>query len=88
MMSVTQKSAKDNQQPGLDKFESYLEELEKLVERMEKGEQTLEQSLKDFERGVALTKACEQTLKRAEQRVAQLVKKHGDFNLEPFTPEE
>ncbi len=69
----------------LSKFESHLKELEQLVERMEQGDQTLEQSLKDFERGVTLTRACEKTLRQAEQRVEQLVKKHGELKLEPFS---
>ncbi len=86
--SVTKKSNNTDQTYDLKKFESYLNELEKLVERMEQGDQTLEQSLEDFERGVALTKICEQTLAHAEQRVEQLVKKHGDLKLEPFSPEE
>ena len=86
--SVTKKTDNADQTYDLKKFESYLNELEELVERMERGDQTLEQSLKDFERGVALTKICEQTLVHAERRVEQLVKKHGDLKLEPFSPEE
>lgn len=82
-----------SKEPNVDendfaKFEDYLTELEQLVERMEKGDQTLDQSLKDFERGVELTKACEKTLNQAEQRVEQLVKKHGELKLEPFSPED
>ena len=85
---MPKKTDNSDQTYDLKKFESYLNELEELVERMEQGDQTLEQSLKDFERGVALTKMCEQTLTRAEQRVEQLVKKHGDLKLEPLSPEE
>jgi exodeoxyribonuclease VII small subunit len=81
---------KDNKEEHCDlaKFESYLDELEQLVQRMEKGDQTLEQSLKDFERGVALTRACEKTLRQAEQRVEQLVNKHGELKLESFSSDE
>jgi exodeoxyribonuclease VII small subunit len=75
----------DVEQCDLSTFESHLNELEQLVERMEQGDQTLEQSLEDFERGVALTRACEKTLRQAEQRVEQLVKKHGEMKLEPFS---
>lgn len=85
---VAKKSNDADQQHDFAKFEKYLNELEELVERMEQGEQSLDQSLKDFERGVVLTKACEETLKQAEQKVEQLIKKHGDLKLEPFTPEE
>ena len=69
-------------------FESSLTELEKLVERLERGDQTLEKSLKDFERGVALAKTCQTTLKKAEQRVETLIKKNGDFAVELLSPEE
>lgn len=73
---------------SLADFESALNELEQLVERMERGEQTLEESLKDFERGIALTKACQKSLKDAEQRVQKLVKQNGTFATEPFSTDE
>ena len=65
-------------------FESALAELEKLVERMEQGELSLEQSLKDFERGVELTRFCQTSLKEAEQKVRILTEKSGKSELEPF----
>ena len=43
--------------PKLSDFEKSLNELEKIVERMEHGEQSLEASLKDFERGMTLSRA-------------------------------
>ncbi len=83
---MPRKTANVEEEPyDLSRFESHLNELEQLVERMEQGDQTLEQSLKDFERGVTLTRACEKTLRQAEQRVEQLVKKHGEMKLEPFS---
>lgn len=65
-------------------FESALRELEELVERMEHGDLSLEQSLKDFERGVALTRACQQALQEAEQKVQILARKDEDSDLTPF----
>lgn len=65
-------------------FESALRELEELVERMEQGDLSLEQSLKDFERGVALTRACQQALQEAEQKVQILSRKDEDAELSPF----
>lgn len=55
-------------------FESALKELESLVTTMEKGELSLEDSLKSFERGVALSRQCRDILHKAEQRVAILDK--------------
>ena len=65
-------------------FEKSLEELEGLVERMEHGDLTLEESLKDFERGIELTRACQKALQEAEQRVRQLVEKDDGERLDPF----
>lgn len=58
-------------------FEAALVELEKLVDKMESGEQSLEDALKSFQRGVELTRTCQQALKQAEQRVEKLVQKDG-----------
>jgi len=69
---------------GFD-FEKALAELEQIVENMEHGELSLEQSLKDFERGIELTRACQQALQQAEQKVKMLVQKGGVEELIPFT---
>ena len=53
-------------------FETAMAELEILVQRMEGGELSLEDSLKEFERGVTLTRLCQDALKAAEQRVKLL----------------
>lgn len=62
--------SKKNPQPD---FEKSLAELEALVETLEKGELPLEETLKQFERGISLTKHCQQELKSAEQRVEVLL---------------
>lgn len=68
-------------------FEKSMAELEALVERMESGELTLEESMRQFERGIQLTRACQQQLKQAELKVQQLVQKNGDAKLEDFVDE-
>ncbi|MDT8384079.1 MAG: exodeoxyribonuclease VII small subunit [Gammaproteobacteria bacterium] len=65
-------------------FETALKELETLVERMEAGETSLEESLKDFERGIELTRSCQTALTEAEQKVEILLKKDGE--PEAFEP--
>lgn len=67
-------------------FEAALAELEQLVEKMESGEQSLEEALKSFQRGVELTRLCQQGLKEAEQRVEQLLQDNGEIRIEPFVP--
>lgn len=64
-----------------------MEELEKLVEQMERGDISLEESLKSFERGIKLTRTCQQALQDAEQKVQILLEKNGQQSLEPFNDE-
>lgn len=68
-------------------FENSLQQLESLVDAMEKGELSLEESLQAFEKGVALTRACQDALTNAEQRVQLLLQKDGLPVEAPFTVE-
>jgi exodeoxyribonuclease VII small subunit len=68
-------------------FERSLAELEEIVEKLEQGDLSLEDSLKHFERGVQLTRACQTALKQAEQKVEILMRKSGAgdaFEAAPF----
>lgn len=65
-------------------FEHSLKDLEAVVERMEAGELSLEESLKDFERGVALTRNCQKALADAEQKVKLLTSRNGETELQAF----
>lgn len=65
-------------------FEKALAELETLVARMEQGDLSLEDSLQQFERGIELTRACQQALKAAELRVQVLIEKQGRQCTAPF----
>jgi len=69
-------------------FESALAELEKLVETMESGEQSLEETLAAFQKGIELTRSCQEGLKAAEQKVEQLIQKNGKYLTEPVEPED
>jgi len=65
-------------------FEQALGELEQLVEQMEKGDLGLEQSLIQFERGVRLTRLCQEALAKAEQKVLMLAENRADSELLPL----
>jgi exodeoxyribonuclease VII small subunit len=65
-------------------FEQALEELERLVERLERGDLPLEEALRIFERGVALTRHCQASLKTAQQKVEILLRRSGQVEVEPF----
>jgi len=81
-MSTKSESRKKSAIPD---FENSLNELEQLVTQMEQGDLSLEQSLKQFERGVELTKNCQQALKEAELRVQQLL---GEGELTDFVQDD
>ena len=85
---MVKKTAKKSASKSSDlDFEASIKELESLVERMEQGDQSLEQSLKDFERGVELTRTCQKALKQAEQKVQLLLEQSGQAELTPFDDE-
>lgn len=60
--------------PGVESlsYEDAIAELESIIDRIESGEIGLEDSVKAYERGVALRRHCESILARAEQRVVEL----------------
>lgn len=69
-------------------LEQALEELNTLVEKMEQGELNLEEALKDFERGVVLTRYCQKLLTEAEQKVQILMQQEGKVVLANYQIEE
>ncbi|OED40753.1 exodeoxyribonuclease VII small subunit [Chromatiales bacterium (ex Bugula neritina AB1)] len=72
--------------PKSTKFEDALGELESLIENLESGDQSLEESLVQFERGMMLSKFCQQSLSEAEKKVKILMadKTGGDATLADF----
>ncbi|MGH8129772.1 MAG: exodeoxyribonuclease VII small subunit [Steroidobacteraceae bacterium] len=60
------------QKPAIPDFEAALAELEEIVHRLEQGELSLEESLRQFERGVVLTRGCQKALRQAEQKIRVL----------------
>ena len=74
-----------NKELSLGKLEETLENLEQLVERLEQGDLPLNQALKEFERGIKLTKQCQSVLKDAEQKIEILLA--DSETPEPFDPQ-
>jgi exodeoxyribonuclease VII small subunit len=69
-------------------FESSLEELERIVRELEQGELTLEKSLELFERGVKLSRECQERLSQAERRIEMLTRDNqGRAIVTAFEPE-
>jgi len=70
-------------------FNEILADLEAVVEELENNEQPLEESLKAFEKGIALTKAAQKLLAQAEQKVMLLTESaSGEPLLEAFEDDE
>jgi len=55
-------------------FEASLSQLETIVKKLEEGDLPLEESLKLFEKGVALSRECRERLNEAERRIEILLK--------------
>ena len=55
------------------RFEEALKELEDVVARLEKGELALEESLRLYERGIALARSCHAKLEEAEGKIELLM---------------
>ena len=53
-------------------FESAMEELDQLVHKMEGQNLNLQDALAHFERGITLTRFCQDALQNAEQKVKVL----------------
>jgi exodeoxyribonuclease VII small subunit len=69
------------------KFEDAINELEDIVKRLESGDLPLEESLRIFEKGVALSRFCFKILEEAEKRVSILMKDEQGIRKEPFNYE-
>lgn len=56
-----------------EQFEKSLEALNQLVAKMEQGELSLEAALEHFEKGIKLSKSCQEALTKAEQKIETLM---------------
>ncbi len=59
-------------------FEETMQELEKVVQNLENGELNLDESIKEFERGMELSKSASKYLENAEKKITVLVKDKDD----------
>ncbi len=66
-------------------FEESLTELEAIVTQMENGDLPLNEALEKFERGIRLSRASQQALEQAEQKVKILLSEQGQDTLSELT---
>lgn len=79
--------ATDATAPAMDalSFEQALKELEEIVRRLEAGNTDLESSIKDYLRGTALQRHCQQKLADARLRIDVIItSENGAPALAPF----
>ena len=70
-------------------FEESLNELEKIATNLENGELGLEEAIKEFEKGMKLSKECTEKLDDAEKRINILVQQEdGTLQEENFVAKE
>ena len=72
-------------QANPQQFEQMIAELESIVHQLEQGDLSLDDALAQFERGIALTRASQQQLQAAEQKVQILLQPNAQEQLVPFT---
>ncbi|MBU1436433.1 MAG: exodeoxyribonuclease VII small subunit [Gammaproteobacteria bacterium] len=71
-------------QANPQQFEQMIAELETIVQQLEQGDLSLDDALAQFERGIALTRASQQQLQAAEQKVQILLQPDAQEQLAPF----
>lgn len=83
---IESSATKLNDQLSSITFEAALEQLQLVVKQLESGELSLDQALQAFERGVSLTRTCQERLVAAEQKVELLMKigAEGEVHTQPF----
>jgi exodeoxyribonuclease VII small subunit len=82
-MSESRRQKTEKKPPRTIDLEKALSELEEIVAQLEAGDLPLEKSLRQFERGVRLSRECQVALKNAEQKVQILM----EAELKDFEPE-
>ncbi|MGI6377733.1 exodeoxyribonuclease VII small subunit [bacterium] len=55
------------------KFEEAIKRLEQIVSSLESGEVALDEALKLFQEGVGLVKACDEKLKKVEEKATKIL---------------
>jgi exodeoxyribonuclease VII small subunit len=67
-----------------ESFEESLRNLEEIVRKLEEGNLSLEESLELFEKGMALSRQCQERLNQIERKIELLLK---DEQGRPFLSE-
>lgn len=70
-------------------FEDDLKELEEIARNLESGELNLDEAIKEFEKGMKISKECTKKLDLAEKKINILLQdENGEIKEEEFISEE
>lgn len=70
-------------------FEENLKELEEIAKKLESGNLNLDEAIKEFEKGMNLSKECTKTLDLAEKKINMLLEdENGNIIEDKFETEE
>ena len=70
-------------------FEEAMQELETITRELEKGDLSLDESVKKFEKGMEVSKKCNEILENAEKRITILLKQENEqYKEDNFVPED
>ncbi len=70
-------------------FEESLSELEQIASKLESGDLGLDEAIKEFEKGIKLSKECSEKLDEAEKKINILVQgEDGQLKEENFIADE
>ncbi len=58
-----------------------MQQLEEIVTKLERGDVPLEEALDQFQKGVALSKVCKETLQNAEKTLTKIVDENGEETI-------
>lgn len=63
-------------------FEDAMSELEEIVEKLEKGDVPLEKAITYYQKGMELSKLCDDRLANVQEQMTKILNEQGE--LEPF----
>lgn len=69
-------------------FEDLIIELEKITNTLENENSNLDESVKLFEKGIIISKKCNEKLEKAERKITMLINDETEIREENFIPEE
>jgi exodeoxyribonuclease VII small subunit len=74
--------AKQKKDESKFSFEEAIEELTDIVSKIEQGQIPLQESLKQYERGMALIKQCREILEKAEKKIEKISESEAESDKE------